>query len=404
MLRVAWAAVVPFVAYLAPQSLQGASSWLDGLKAEDPATRSEAKMWLAKGGIDSLEVIELEMASLSPEERLQAKGVVSIVLLESVQPSQVERFSELSRLAQDEIARGFELARLFAAAKVLDIGEPPLLPHEKEVPPTEVESTFAGLRSLGGFAVPAALDLCKSDNPVARAYGAMVIGRLGATSSYPAVRELIGDDTPIGERGSDWVGSTTVGAVARRTLGQSRKDDDHSVALEVERYLRRVLVQEADYASADHSDLIMGIRQSSNAFEAQTWADWWVEARPAWEAWWRLLDQTGGRYDRQSWLNWLNSLEGFTRNVEPSADGRTLLKVLAPTGASCEVYSYDARSRQVGDLIGQGTIPVTWEVAPGASLKVVVALSSGHHWEKKAMYVKEGETVSIEVDPSFEPR
>ena len=81
--------------------------------------------------------------------------------------------------------------------------------------------------------------------------------------------------------------------------------------------------------------------------------------------------------------------DSFKLDFEPSKDGATLLKVLAPEGAQVKVM--DGKT-----IVHEDDIPTSFAVRPDAFYRVTVRLQDGRTWEKK-LSGKRGQVGSLTV-------
>ncbi len=368
---------------------QRVSVLIDRLQSPADARWREAQVCLAALGVKALDGLDAMVIEGDPEAKDRAKGILAIAMLRTVGWEDVKRRAHLRALVTDEVIEGFRIAEALANRTVLDIGEAPMLRPGFKHQPTEVQKTLAAFSELRGFGVPAALHLCADENPVARAYGILLLERIDATIAKDHVSGMEEDFEKLSVRGSDWGGGSCVARRAESFLANRSRTD--STAMRIETYITNFLV--LNKSPDRYSDLINGIRQISLAryrkehpnvrdsdqrwksYNAKTWDGWWHDARPAWNEWWELHGTGKKPVEREVWLNWVNlQTKGFTLQRRQNADGTSLLRVLEPKGARCEIY-HD------GALVEQGLVPLETKKVPKNSMKIVVRYANGGIWE-----------------------
>ena len=84
-----------------------------------------------------------------------------------------------------------------------------------------------------------------------------------------------------------------------------------------------------------------------------------------------------------------SSSEGYRLSYQTDPGGATLMKVLAPQGAQCQVW--DGRK-----LIAEDDIPMSFKAKPERFYRVLVKMADGQVWEKK-LSAKRGQIGSLWV-------
>lgn len=212
--------------------------------------------------------------------------------------------------------------------------------HDGQVVPRK-PTTEERLIALGGYAVPAALAMLHDPRPVGRAYGCVLIGALGARAAAESLRTLFDDGAELSVDHWDYSDRTTVGREARRQFGYladtgTRPSDRFERPLELNGMV----------------DLVNGIRESSGAMKARSWAEWWDEARPMWNDWWRLAGDGAAPPDREAWWNVMFEYRGFRLTRRPNPEPRSVLTVIGPPGAICRVETDSV-------IVARGEPPLT---------------------------------------------
>jgi hypothetical protein len=342
-------AYIAHVPQRAPPTSRGG---LGKLGSSSCAEWREAQLHLAHRGSEALEPLDDWASSATSEQKERVRDVLDFALRKYTTFTDLERkWPNLAATIRPDVERAARLVLPFAKANVHDIGEGPLLPPGVTAEPSNLQVALEELRKLGGFGVPSAEALCKSDNPVARAYGIALLTTAGATLHVPLVRKLASDFTPIEQAGGDWSGHTTVAKVA----SQSSLLNPVSTPIdEFESYVLRF-----------DSDLLNGIRQTSRAFEAKTFDEWWTEARPAWQKWWELSPGCARAPDRQAWSDWTIGKRGYFLTADQSGNS---LRVVAYDQGHCQVL-------REGKVIAQGALPFSMEIPASATVRITVRTS-----------------------------
>jgi hypothetical protein len=306
------------------------------LRSSDAAVWREAQVRLAHAGPAALAAMEAQPLLEVPEFRARVRDVVQQSLGRCITPRELGAHPRLMALVADSIARGIALAPVLAGQRLYpgpDAYDSMVWwedPHP--VPPRPEDQMFA----LGGCAVPAALLLLREPRPVGRAFGIGILNGLGAVAMIDSVAPLVSDAAEFGVDHNDFED--------RETVGQRAKVFVASID-QVLSY--RCFV----YESGLESDLINGIRQTSNATRATSWDQWWNEARPAWRDWWRLAGDGPRPPDREAWLNAVNEYHGFHLFRVPNAEPRMVVRVTGPTGTH-------ARIETESTVVAQGEVPL----------------------------------------------
>jgi hypothetical protein len=84
-----------------------------------------------------------------------------------------------------------------------------------------------------------------------------------------------------------------------------------------------------------------------------------------------------------------SSSEGYRLAYETNAGGATVMKVLAPEGAQCQVW--DGRR-----LVAEDGLPMSFDARPDRFYRIRVKLADGQVWEKK-LSAKRGQIASLWV-------
>jgi hypothetical protein len=295
-----------------------------------------------------LDELEASVPATSRRLRPRIKRLLSLALLTTVSARDLERHPTLRRLCSPEIARGFHYAEMLARMPMYDNGESDEAIDYifgRHRPPTPNETALSRLRELGGFMVPAAIQLTEDPRPVARAYGVALLASIPPASE--SLEKLRQDRAVVSTLDGDLFGHETIANMAfpprPPTSGEGR------VAYRFERVLAQMDL--VNHAYDGMYDLTNGIRSTSNAMEATTWDEWWDETRPAWNQWWRLAGQGLRPRDRWDWLNYLFEFEGRHFRVRPSPQLVAELRVYGPRGTSVEIFQDSVR-------VASGTVPL----------------------------------------------
>lgn len=368
-------------------------SLIDQLQSPNDAQWRKAQICLAVLGVKALDGLDVMVREGNAEAKDRTRKILMLVMLRTVRWEHVKERKHLAGLVRAEISEGFEHAKGLANRTVLDIGKDALLPEGHKSQPTEIQKTLNAFIKLRGFGVPAALDLCANENPVARAYGILVLERMHATIAKDYVSRMERDFGRISVLGSDWGEHSHVGKRAQRFMSNQLEID--STAMKIETYICdfRVLYKSPD---TRYCDLINGIRQICHSrykkdhpnggdpdadewwkvYNAKNWDRWWYDAQPAWNKWWELHGTGKKPAKREVWLNWVNlQSNSFTLQRKENPDGTSLLRVMEPKGSRCEIY-HD------GILVEKGPIPVETMKTPKTSTEIVVYFSDGGTWKR----------------------
>ena len=289
--------------------------------SQNPWEWREAAIWLANKAPPSLEVLECTPGLDRPEIVPRVVELVSLALLKRANLSALQRSPTMHRIVVSALDRASALARNLEGITEYDSGEDgPLIPGTRSPPLSPTRRTLNELVKLQGYAVPAAIQLLGSQNHVARAHAATLLGQLGARSAIPQLERAIDDAAMVAVSHGDYVSQSTVGHFARsarqHVLGLIPEGGappsapvGHSVSMEIEGYIHAM---EAWISPYDGAFLLAnGIRQSTKAFSATSWDQWWEEARPVWRLWWENDFETKPRESRSP--EWYALLRKSTR-------------------------------------------------------------------------------------------
>jgi len=295
------------------------------LVSSDVAEWREAQFRLAGAGPAALAAIDLPGLLGDVEGRVRVRGVVEMALVRSVTVRNVQAHARLYALVADSIAKGLGNATRLEQQREFEgpDADAMIIPDDKPRPTTDKQK----LHALGGCAIPAALSLLHSPNPIGRAYGVWVIRGLGATPCADSVAALVNDTARFPVDHGDFTDAETVGANAGACVA----------ALTAAPRYRSDVYEESALRVDDTGDLINGIRQTSQAMQANNWEQWWNEARPVWRDWWRLAGDGLYPPDREEWLHAVSEYRGFRLLRVPNPEPRTVLRVTGPPGTRCRV-------------------------------------------------------------------
>jgi hypothetical protein len=331
--------------------------WILQLQSSSCAEWREAQVQLARFGREALGPLNDWTSRASKDVRQRAGDVVEVALRGHTTFGDLERtWPNLAAIARPEVERAAQLALPFVTADVYDFGEEGLHPLGVRRA-SDVQVALEELQKLGGFAVPIGEALCKSDKPVARAYGILLLSKAAATLHAPLVRSLAGDVTAIPERGSDWFGHTTIAEVAAESpLLEPRRGPFNEFE---------------SYVAHFGNDLVYGIRRTSGARQARTFDEWWAQARPVWQEWWGLSPSCRSP-DRQAWIDWQTGKRGYRLRGGRDPSGKGSLRVDGYDQGQCQVL-------RDGKEIAHGKLPFSMDDIPTpSSVHVIVTLSNGN--------------------------
>jgi len=258
------------------------------LQSADPVTWRLAALALARRGAEGLPALRASLESGAPKARVLA--ALSAALLEDSKALDSflshEGLADLRELAADKLAEAREHAALLEGKDAFSTGEAPNLPPGmKWTPPPRVLAQRK-LVALGGLALPALRELCASEHPGTRLYGASLILRLDARALRADLERLLEDSTAVGVSGSDWVSTESIASYLQRRLkslpGWSKEE---TPATEGERLLQRL------EWPLDVYRLINGLRQRAKTAEATSLDDFFTRAEPVL----RELVEQGGK-------------------------------------------------------------------------------------------------------------
>lgn len=375
------------------------------LRDSSPAVWREAAIRLAVAGPRAIDAITSAGLAHDARMRSRLKPLLSMALLNSITPEELDRAPALRDLAAAEIAQGFAVAETLAAFGEFDLGEPTLSQilavTDRRFPvrgSTEAQRAIRAARALGGFMVPAALRLCVSPQPVARAYGAWLLRDVAALSERLA--PLRTDTAPVAVRHDDYSVRKTIAEIVSDTRAGSSVGRPASDAFE------NVLTQ-MDIVNGAYDgmfDLINTIRQTSRATEATSWDGWWNEARPAWERWWALSGEGLRPRDRDEWFDFQNAIDGFRLRRHAGAQDRVALTLEGPPNTHCRIY-------QDSLLVASGQVPLNCalraakgEEELALSIRVSAVFADGRAWEQ-LFSASEGESWELTlITPTTRPR
>ena len=277
----------------------------------DVSEWKEAMIKLARAGGDGLNA--LASNSIQPSMVSRIEAYLSLALLKSVELKDLKRQPKLYQLARPHFDRAFELSKALEKSTAYDSGEsgeygmpPPFLRREEQKISPERQALIE-LEKLQGYAVPEAMRLLKSHNKFARVYAAKLLGVLNARTAVAGLGPVVYDGDSVSVFHGDYFDNETVGSFAQASLERIYRDSPKNItpeqaaradpksafsaaqavrlqiAFEIESYI--VAMQAWDNFPNDNL-LIDGVRQASGALYANSWDEWWIEARPIWQLWW----------------------------------------------------------------------------------------------------------------------
>jgi hypothetical protein len=235
------------------------------LETGDKAAVREAQIRLAMAGTRALSALAKLRIGSQPELRARVKWILNFGLLASFPLVELRRYPGLLDLASGEIEQGHRLAEHEVAKGILAI---------MYIAPE--------LWDLGGFAVPAALRLCRDPRPVARAYGACILDGVYAVAAIDSLSPLLGDrrsfpwlieDDVVGQHG-------IVGDYAARVRANLTKYVSVRGVL-----TDPLLVMRVADKTLRHNYRI-GCCLGPRFAGVTTWDEWWDRIRPEWRRWW----------------------------------------------------------------------------------------------------------------------
>ena len=262
------------------------TAWADVLLCGDVVDTRIAQAYLARAGSESLEELDALSVGADAELAERLQEVTSLMLLNTVSWSDLGAAPNLKALSRERFDSARRLARTLAGAERYETGEFGMTPVRPPTPAARV--TFLEIISHGGWAVPAALELCADESPSSRLYGAMILVRLEAWGQLDTLHHMLDDDGAVSLDRGCFIESTTVGgALAMRLKNISTYlslcDPDHPyrITFEAEAYLRRLDFYEHGptppgdpYAATNES------RKQGGTMEATSWDDFWRRSRP----------------------------------------------------------------------------------------------------------------------------
>lgn len=274
----------------------------------DAAEWREAAINLARAGREGLDALASNPYQASMLPRLEV--YLSVALLKTVGLDDIKSQPKFYRIARPHFDRAFELSKVLEKSTAYDSGEMGLrslaLQQEEQKISAE-QQALKELEKLQGYAVPEAVRLLKSDNKFARVYAAKLLGVLNAKAAVVELEPVVYDGASVSVFHGCYFEKETVGSFAQASLERIRRDIQknitpeqaaranpqkafsaaqtvrHQIAYEVESY---ILALQAWDNFPNHYLLMNGVRQESRAFYANSWDEWWIEARPIWRLWW----------------------------------------------------------------------------------------------------------------------
>jgi hypothetical protein len=341
------------------------------LESRRPGEWREAQIRLAWAGVPALQVVDSTFSTRRPPTVARYKGYLSLALLASVTPEDLERFRRLRRLAAADIALGLAMATAAVDDTIIPDGS--LFESDRQ-------------RDLGGFAVPGAVFLCSARRPGARARGVSMLLELGAFSQIPLLESMRADPGKYLEWHGDVGSMGVVGDAAAQA-------DAHLLGALASRQCNDVLIVHSVSTKyqGDLDELLTGLRDYTGVVDQCTWETWWNAARPAWNAWWDIYDSSPGEASMIAWRHRMEETQGWRLGTAKSGSEHSTFKVEGPRSILGEVWlgdrllrrghlplvvrgELDQAIRDVRERAGRGE-------QVGSGIRIVATRADGWRWE-----------------------
>jgi hypothetical protein len=247
---------------------------LADLKSRDRGTWEEAAIQLAHLGAAALPALDAAAKDADLADRV--KTTVCLMLLFTISPDELQGHPNLVALCKQDLDDAERVAMGFKDRTCASWGGG-LGPEGSE--PMGDEELLRELAAQSGFAVPAAVHLCTSDSPVARAYGVNLLGRVRATGQAALLEKLQADTATVRLALDDTIRRSTVGSLASDQLRFTvfrccvlPKPNDCRACYEPEWFIEAI--------DPVPSEMINSLRTDAHTFDAASWDDFWLRARP----------------------------------------------------------------------------------------------------------------------------
>jgi hypothetical protein len=189
-------------------------------------------------------------------------------------------------LCEGKFNQAREYAKVLANADAYDSGEGAgLFPMDTEPPLSKARQAIDDMISLGAWSIPAALELVADKKPPSRLYGAEVLKGVCAWGQSPTWDRLLKDTGSTYISHVDYGGNSIIGHTVTELLASSQyewltnpKTNNYAAGV-AETYLMGL----EPMPFQQKLNLVNRLRQEAGTWEARSWEEYWIKARPVLE-------------------------------------------------------------------------------------------------------------------------
>lgn len=268
-------------------------SWLAKIDSADAGEGRIAQAQLAHRGAMALPEMARNARNAAPSHHKRLQETTALMLLKSITPEQLFASPVVAELCAKEIKQARVIAQPLANATGYDSGEHGLMAPGTKPPPLSLpRQAVQQLVAQGGFAVPAALDLCADASPHSRMYGVELLFALEASGQLAILKKMTLDEGKLSIFHGDYSANTTVGKEAAMRLHNASTINPDipgiswKPATEAEGYVV-ALERLRTGAKPVQTDLVNRLRQEAKTYDAVSWDDYWQRALPILKKAWK---------------------------------------------------------------------------------------------------------------------
>lgn len=242
------------------------AKWLD--IAEHGAFCNEGAIQLAHSGIASLPLLESWYATKTDRVANRVDAILSMALLLTIQPTDIDAYPNLSRLAQTHYKQAEPFVEILKNASGHDFNDTELTPPGAPPQLSKERKAFYALLDMRGFAVKPALQLIDMPSPFAKGYGLEILRTIQAMSQLPILLKL-----------SSPKSLNTAGNFAVK-LDPTYPNKEYAPAFEAEQYISE-LCEGMDFKHYTGLFPVGNeLRQQGKTLESKSWDEYWNKAGP----------------------------------------------------------------------------------------------------------------------------
>lgn len=266
------------------------AKWLE--IAKKGAFCNEGAIQLAHAGAPRLPLLESWAAVGRDEENERVDAILSMALLYTIQPSDLDSYPNLNRIAQAHYAEAEAFVEILKKADDYDSGKLPL-GVASSYKPSKERKAFGALTDMRGFAVKPALQLIDMQSKFAKFYGAQILLGIGAMSQRQVLMALRSNTDTVSVWHGDYTSNDTIGKMMTDSLTSyhpfvAEFNPDYPnkkfiPVFEAENYINELCQGMDSKRYKGGFPIINALRQQSGTFDSRSWDEYWSKAGPALE-------------------------------------------------------------------------------------------------------------------------